>query len=689
MIKIDEIEDKIRNEASTVLWYVVLFIIYYVTLILAGIGLLAAAFGFSLLLLKSIGGVWTAVILWFSLQIAWYLIKPLFAVHRSSKENNQEIHREDCPELFSIIEDIANKTGNKMPKHIYLSAELNARVFYNSMNIWSIFLPTSKNLMIGTRLLYGMSNDELKAILAHEFGHFSQQTMKISSVTYRLLLIIRGMIEFTQKEQKKASSSLSNKNSWEPLFHLASWPMKYVTKLTVKFYNFIEKRNCSLSRYMEFEADSVACRIVGAKPFISSICKLEVLSSRYEIFEKVIVQLLQEKRYITDYGKGYEIVDKLIADDEEISISYDMPLETLINEDAIYPSKISIIDGWDTHPSTFERIENASQFINANLATKPEDARQLVGSSIISEIGIKQQQFICEHLEDNISWSELKEMPIDEFRLWVVEQFKTKRIPDFLFPFVDMEVLHFNQPSDERMAETAESPFTRQNRNLLLETNSCLKDWETLDNLLSDNIKTVIYDGSICDVRQAIETHEQYLNTLRNKLADLEQNIFIYLYQQAKAKDDVTRIYWMIFYGSDSIENMAEILDTASAIQQQEQICEENGQTLSLNDDIKTDLAQKLWNFLQSFDFEKVYSVCEKWTYGEDDEPITKLLQQSQDFASAECDCSIDYHELIYMINSVYSILYQLSESGKEELNALMFSIVYHKGDFSKGDDTK
>lgn len=689
MMKIDEIENKIRNEASTVLWYVILFIIYYIALILAGIGLLAAAFGFSLLLFKSIGGVWTAVILWFSLQIAWYLIKPLFAVHKSSKENNQEIHREDCPELLSIIEDIANKTGNKMPKHIYLSAELNARVFYNSMNIWSIFLPTSKNLMIGTGLLYGMSNDELKAILAHEFGHFSQQTMKISSVTYRLLLIIRGMIEFTQKEQKKASSSLSAKNSWEPLFHLASWPMKHVTNLTVKFYNFIEKRNCSLSRYMEFEADSVACRIVGTKPFISSMCKLEVLSSRYEIFEKVIVQLLQEKRYITDYGKGYEIVDKLIADDEEISIAYDRPLETLINEDAIHPSKISIIDGWDTHPSTTERIENASQFNDANLATKPEDARQLVSSSIISEIGIKQQRLICEHLEDNISWSELKEMPIDEFHSWVVEQFKTNRIPNFLFPFIDMEVLHFNQPSDERMAETAESPFTRQNRDLLLEINSCLKDWETLDNLLSDNIKTVLYDGSICDVKHAIETHGQYLNTLRNKLADLEQNIFIYIYQQAKSKDDVTRIYWMIFYGSDSIENMAEILDTANAIQQQEQMCNENGQTLSLNDDIKTDLAQKLWNFLQSFDFEKVYSVCEKWTYGEDDEPITKLLQQSQDFASAKCDYSIDYHELIYMINSVYSILYQLSESGEKELNALIFSIVYHKGDYSKGDDIK
>lgn len=389
MLKIDEIENKIKSEASTVLCYVILFIFYYVALILAGIGLLAAAFGLSMLMLKSSGLLWIIVIWWFCLQIAWYLIKPLFAVHKPSKGSNQEIHREDCPKLFSIIEDIANKTGNKMPKHVYLSAELNARVSYKSMSIWSIFLPTSKNLTIGIGLLYGMSNDELKAILAHEFGHFSQQTMKINSVTYRLLLIISGMIKFTRQEQKKASLSLSDKNSWEPLFHLASYPIKHITKLTVKFYNFIDKRNSCLSRYMEFEADSIACQIVGAKPFISSMCKLEVLSSRHEIFEKVIVQLLEGKRYISDYGKGYEIVDKLIADDEEIFITYDSPLETLINEDAIYPSKISIIEGWDTHPSTIERIENASQFIDANHTATPEDARKLVSASIISKIGIK------------------------------------------------------------------------------------------------------------------------------------------------------------------------------------------------------------------------------------------------------------------------------------------------------------
>ena len=94
---------------------------------------------------------------WFCIQIAWYLIKPLFTFHSSTDENRVEVHKEDCPELFSMIQEIASATGNKMPKHVYLTSEVNACVFYNSTSIWAIFFPTRKNLMVGLGLLQGMN----------------------------------------------------------------------------------------------------------------------------------------------------------------------------------------------------------------------------------------------------------------------------------------------------------------------------------------------------------------------------------------------------------------------------------------------------------------------------------------------------------------------------------------------------
>ena len=294
---IDSIENKIRTEATSVLVRVVLFIIYYIVLILIGLGLFVAAFGVTWLLIEGLSGVtringravfwigiaWLAM-WWFCIQISWYLIKPLFTFHSSTDHNRVEIQREDCPDLFSMIQEVAKATGNRMPKHVYLTSEVNACVFYNSTSFWAIFLPTRKNLMVGLGLLQGMNKDEVKAVLAHEFGHFSQQTMKVGTISYRLLLIIRDMIEQAQEQQRSAALSRSSDNSWEKFFHLASGPISFITKRTIDFYNYIEKKNRSLSRYMEFEADAVACRIVGAKAFISSMSKLPVLSERYDLY---------------------------------------------------------------------------------------------------------------------------------------------------------------------------------------------------------------------------------------------------------------------------------------------------------------------------------------------------------------------------------------------------------------------
>jgi len=178
---INTIESNIRKEAATVLWRVVLFIVYYVGLILLGIGLFFAAFGVTWLLIQMLGefshingriAIWIFIawlaMWWFCIQIAWYLIKPLFTFHSSSDENRVEVKREECPELFSMITDVAKLTGNKMPKYVYLTAEVNACVFYNSSSIWAIFFPTRKNLMVGLGLLQGMNKDEVKAILGHE-----------------------------------------------------------------------------------------------------------------------------------------------------------------------------------------------------------------------------------------------------------------------------------------------------------------------------------------------------------------------------------------------------------------------------------------------------------------------------------------------------------------------------------------
>ena len=122
-----------------------------------------------------------------------FLLKFIFKSHKIDRSHLYEIKKDKEPEIFNLIEEIVNKVGTSLPKKVYLSTDVNAAVFYDS-SFWSMFIPIKKNLQIGLGLVNTVTKTELKAILAHEFGHFSQKTMKVGSFVYNVNRVIFNMI---------------------------------------------------------------------------------------------------------------------------------------------------------------------------------------------------------------------------------------------------------------------------------------------------------------------------------------------------------------------------------------------------------------------------------------------------------------------------------------------------------------
>ena len=141
-----------------------------------------------------------------------------------------EIKREKEPELFALIDDVVNEVQTQHPKKVFLSSDVNAFVNYNS-SFWSMFFPVKKNLTIGLGLINTTTVSELKAILAHEFGHFSQKTMKVGSfvnqankIIYDMLYnnksidkIGEGYIEITRDNEEKLKLNKIEAN--EAIYH--------------------------------------------------------------------------------------------------------------------------------------------------------------------------------------------------------------------------------------------------------------------------------------------------------------------------------------------------------------------------------------------------------------------------------------------------------------------------------------
>src|SRR3712207_1292720 len=124
----------------------------------------------------------TGVIL-LSLAFGLYLIKYIFARHRDDDTDRIEVTEADCPRLFRLINETADAVGAARPYKVYLTPQVNASAFFNT-SIWSMLFPVKKNLNFGLGLLVGMNTEEVRSILAHEFGHFSQDSMRVGETVY-------------------------------------------------------------------------------------------------------------------------------------------------------------------------------------------------------------------------------------------------------------------------------------------------------------------------------------------------------------------------------------------------------------------------------------------------------------------------------------------------------------------------
>ena len=61
--------------------------------------------------------------------------------------------------------------------------QVNTGVFYD-LSIANLLIPSRKNLEIGLGLVNVLTLGELKAVVAHEFGHFAQRTMAVGRWVY-------------------------------------------------------------------------------------------------------------------------------------------------------------------------------------------------------------------------------------------------------------------------------------------------------------------------------------------------------------------------------------------------------------------------------------------------------------------------------------------------------------------------
>ena len=111
----------VKSAAANELLRIICFILYYMALIGIGGAILVGAFWVSYILilhvlpearnLRSVIGLMVLVVgmCLLALMLGVYLIKPLFSFTKNTKSSRVEISESECPELYAMIRDIADK----------------------------------------------------------------------------------------------------------------------------------------------------------------------------------------------------------------------------------------------------------------------------------------------------------------------------------------------------------------------------------------------------------------------------------------------------------------------------------------------------------------------------------------------------------------------------------------------------
>lgn len=314
-----------------------------------------------------------------------FLVKFIFRKNHYSTRHLLEVNRSHQPKLFAIIDEIVAETKVKAPQKVFLSPDVNASVSYNSI-FWSMFLPVKKNLTIGVGLINTTSVGELRTILAHEFGHFSQKSMKVGGYVNQAEKIIFETV-YNNKDYENFIMEFSGGNTIFKIFGLISVSFINAFQSVLKsMSNFLFKNHASLQREMEYHADAISTYITNAEEQASSLLRLELSDLAFNHSFNFYVE--SNQKYLPkDLYKNQISLMKILSERNNHPYVNGLPKIDAEDLNRYNKSRIEIEDQWTSHPDILKRIERIKTNKTRNTAADHRYAREIIsGFDKICEI---------------------------------------------------------------------------------------------------------------------------------------------------------------------------------------------------------------------------------------------------------------------------------------------------------------
>ncbi|WP_046731877.1 M48 family metalloprotease [Streptomyces humi] len=232
-----------------------------------------------------------------SLLLALPVVRGLFMLRTPEDEGlaGLPVTAADEPRLWELVRELAAATGTRAPETVVLTGDVNASVSERPRLLG--LRPGPRRLHLGVPLLTGLTEAQLRAVLAHEYGHFTGGDTRLSALVVRGRAQIARTVghfhakadgkeaaERVRQEKAAAKRTAKGKQAKEVDTAGAGFVYRLMAALYTAYAKFYLRATLSTARAQEYAADLAAARITGRDATASALREIPVLDAAHGFY---------------------------------------------------------------------------------------------------------------------------------------------------------------------------------------------------------------------------------------------------------------------------------------------------------------------------------------------------------------------------------------------------------------------
>ncbi|MGD9618571.1 MAG: M48 family metallopeptidase [Mycolicibacterium sp.] len=278
----------------------------------------------------------------------------------------------DAPELWTQVTELSASAGTRGPDQIRLVGDARAAVSEDARLLGIVGGP--RRLYLGVPCLQGLSVTQLRAVLAHEFGHYSRAHTRLGPFAYRAYQAVMDIMQRLRAPD-------------------ANWLLRIYGNVLWVYAAAYHTVSMAISRSQEHEADRLMVQIAGRKNAQEALREIDLIGACWMVYVEELI------------GPGWSL--DLAPTADEFFGGFQRWLAASVDLDIMRDRPPSAMGSLGTHPPTAERI--AAMATLPDCPVSPRDDRRastLIPTFATAAAATAEESYVFGYRE-RLDWDDL------------------------------------------------------------------------------------------------------------------------------------------------------------------------------------------------------------------------------------------------------------------------------------------